>query len=225
VCPNVFRRAKGVKADGNRLEEAASLSANPVGVVKIDRGLAIKGCVASAVMLAAFLAGVPAVLAALAPAALMLMSTKLESDRLFSGVDFNLLVFFAGLFVITDAVSRTAVFAMLERTALSGASASPWLFSAATAAVSNVVSNVPAVMILSPMATVATDPKAAWLLLAMASTFAGNLTLVGSVANLIVAEGAASRGARLGFLDYLKAGLPITVFTLAIGTAWLAFAG
>jgi len=61
--------------------------------------------------------------------------------------------------------------------------------------------------------------------MAMASTFAGNLTLVGSVANLIVAEGAASRGARLGFLDYLKAGLPITVFTLAIGTAWLAFAG
>ncbi len=225
VFPKEFRRAKGVKADGNRLEEAASLSANPVGVVKIDRGLAIKGCVASAVMLAAFLAGVPAALAALAPAAFMLMSTKLESERLFSGVDFNLLVFFAGLFVITDAVSRTAVFAMLERTALSGASASPWLFSAATAAVSNVVSNVPAVMILSPMATVATDPKAAWLLLAMASTFAGNLTLVGSVANLIVAEGAASRGARLGFLDYLRAGLPITVITLAIGTAWLAFAG
>ncbi len=218
VFPKEFRRGKGAKA-------IALPCANPMGAITIDRGLAIKGCVASAVMLAAFLAGVPAVIAALAPAAFMLMSTKLESERLFSGVDFNLLVFFAGLFVITDAVSRTAVFALLERTALSGASASPWLLSTATAAVSNVVSNVPAVMILSPMATAATDPKAAWLLLAMASTFAGNLTLVGSVANLIVAEGAASRGARLGFVDYLKAGLPITVITLAIGTAWLAFAG
>ena len=218
VFPKEFRRGKGAKA-------IALPCANPMGAITIDRGLAIKGCVASAVMLAAFLAGVPAVIAALAPAAFMLMSTKLESERLFSGVDFNLLVFFAGLFVITDAVSRTAVFALLERTALSGASASPWLLSTATAAVSNVVSNVPAVMILSPMATAATDPKAAWLLLAMASTFAGNLTLVGSVANLIVAEGAASRGARLGFVDYLKAGLPITVITLAIGTAWLVFAG
>ena len=218
VFPKEFRRGKGAKA-------IALPCANPMGAITIDRGLAIKGCVASAVMLAAFLAGVPAVIAALAPAAFMLMSTKLESERLFSGVDFNLLVFFAGLFVITDAVSRTAVFALLERTALSGASASPWLLSTATAAVSNVVSNVPAVMILSPMATAATDPRAAWLLLAMASTFAGNLTLVGSVANLIVVEGAASRGARLGFVDYLKAGLPITVITLAIGTAWLAFAG
>ena len=218
VFPKEIRRGKGAKA-------IALPCANPMGAITIDRGLAIKGCVASAVMLAAFLAGVPAVIAALAPAAFMLMSTKLESERLFSGVDFNLLVFFAGLFVITDAVSRTAVFALLERTALSGASASPWLLSTATAAVSNVVSNVPAVMILSPMATAAADPKAAWLLLAMASTFAGNLTLVGSVANLIVAEGAASRGARLGFVDYLKAGLPITVITLAIGTAWLALAG
>jgi len=59
-------------------------------------------------------------------------------------------------------------------------------------------------------------------MLAMASTFAGNLTLLGSVANLIVAEGAATRGARLGFLDYLKAGLPITIITIALGTAWLS---
>ena len=152
----------------------------------------------------------------------MLISTKIESERLFVGVDFNLLVFFAGLFVITDATSRTAAFAWLERSVLSGAAASPWVFSAATTAVSNVVSNVPAVMVLSPLAASAADPNSAWLILAMASTFAGNLTLLGSVANLIVAEGAASRGARLGFLDYLKAGVPITLLTLAIGTAWLS---
>jgi len=173
-------------------------------------------------MLIGFLAGVPVALAAMVPAALLLSSTRFESERLLSGVDFNLLVFFGGLFVITDAAAGTAAFAWLERTALTGAAASPWLFASATAAVSNVVSNVPAVMMLSPIASAAADPRSAWLLLAMASTFAGNLTLLGSVANLIVAEGAAGRGARLGFVDYLKAGLPVTLITLAIGTAWLA---
>jgi Na+/H+ antiporter NhaD/arsenite permease-like protein len=76
-------------------------------------------------------------------------------------------------------------------------------------------------MVLSPLAAGAADPASSWLILAMASTFAGNLTLLGSVANLIVAEGAASRGARLGFWDYLKAGVPITILTLVVGTVWL----
>lgn len=225
VFPKEFRRSKDARSVADdRTAAAAISSANVMGAVRIDRALVAKSCVAIAAMLAAFLAGAPVVLAALASASFMLVS-RIKSERLFSGVDFNLLVFFAGLFVITDAVSRTAAFAWLERTVLNGASASPWLFSAATVAVSNLVSNVPAVMILSPLASGATDPKAAWLLLAMASTFAGNLTLIGSVANLIVAEGAAGRGARLGFMDYLKAGLPITVLTLAIGTAWLSLVG
>jgi len=202
--------------------EARTMSAGLLGAVRLDKPLAIKSAIASAAMLAGFLAGVPVVVAALVPAAIMLASTKIESEKLFSGVDFNLLVFFAGLFIITDATSRTAAFAWLERTVLSGAAASPWMFSAATTAVSNVVSNVPAVMVLSPLAAGAADPASAWLILAMASTFAGNLTLLGSVANLIVAEGAATRGARLGFWDYLKAGVPITLLTLAVGTAWLS---
>ncbi|HPE87932.1 MAG TPA: anion transporter [Spirochaetales bacterium] len=205
-------------------DEAAmrATSSGPLGAVRLDKKLAVKCAVASAAMLIGFLAGVPVALAAMVPAALLLSSTRFESEKLLSGVDFNLLVFFGGLFVITDAAAGTAAFAWLERTALTGAAASPWLFASATAAVSNVVSNVPAVMMLSPIASAAADPRSAWLLLAMASTFAGNLTLLGSVANLIVAEGAAGRGARLGFVDYLKAGLPVTLITLAIGTAWLA---
>lgn len=221
VFPKEFTRNRAVVAE--QQTEAQTLSSGLMGAVRFDKPLAIKSAVASAAMLAGFLTGVPVVVAALVPAAIMLASTKVESEKLFSGVDFNLLVFFAGLFIITDATSRTAVFAWLERTVLSGAAASPWVFSAATTAVSNVVSNVPAVMVLSPLAAGAADPDSSWLILAMASTFAGNLTLLGSVANLIVAEGATSRGARLGFWDYLKAGIPITIITLAIGTAWLSF--
>lgn len=220
VFPKEFVR--NVAGAAERRTEARATSAGLMGAVQLDKALAIKSAIASAAMLAGFLAGVPVVIAALVPAAIVLASTRTESEKLFSGVDFNLLVFFAGLFIITEATSRTAAFAWLERTVLSGAAASPWMFSAATTAVSNVVSNVPAVMVLSPLAAGAADPASSWLILAMASTFAGNLTLLGSVANLIVAEGAASRGARLGFWDYLKAGVPITILTLAIGTAWLS---
>jgi len=232
VFPGEFRNSRRNKDLGRdqdsesvaeRQAEARVMSAGLMGAVKLDKALAVKCAVASAAMLAGFLAGVPVVIAALVPAAFMLASTRVESEKLFAGVDFNLLVFFAGLFVMTDATSRTAAFAWLERTMLSGAAASPWAFSAATTAVSNVISNVPAVMVLSSLAAGAVDPASSWLILAMSSTFAGNLTLLGSVANLIVAEGAASRGARLGFIDYLKAGLPITILTLALGTAWLVF--
>jgi len=224
VFPGEFRRSAASRQLAARdTAEARAISAGLMGTVIVDRHLAIKSIVASAAMLAGFLAGVPVVIAAMVPAAFMLASRRTESERILVGVDFNLLVFFAGLFVMTDAASRTAAFAALEHTALAGATESPWIFSGATVLISNVISNVPAVMVLSPLASAAADPHRAWLALAMASTFAGNLTLLGSVANLIVAEGAATRGARLGFWDYLKAGLPITIITIVIGTAWLSW--
>jgi Na+/H+ antiporter NhaD/arsenite permease-like protein len=90
------------------------------------------------------------------------------------------------------------------------------------ALLSNLVSNVPAVMLLAPLIPRLPDPQETWLLLAMASTFAGNLTLLGSVANLIVAGGARQAGINLGFWSYLRVGLPVTVVTICLGTAWLA---
>lgn len=216
VFPGEFGpRASHIRATDN----AASVA--PLGAAVMDKHMARKSLIASAAMLAGFLAGVPVVVAALVPAAFLLWSRRVESDRLFSGVDYKLLVFFCGLFIITAAAARTEAFIVLERTILAGVTASPWRFSAATAIISNIISNVPAVMILSPSAAAAADPGSAWLVLALASTFAGNLTLLGSVANLIVAEGAASRGAKLGFLSYLKAGVPITIATIAIATFWL----
>jgi Na+/H+ antiporter NhaD/arsenite permease-like protein len=87
---------------------------------------------------------------------------------------------------------------------------------------SNMTSNVPAVMLLSRMIPHLPDPREAWLTLAMASTLAGNLTILGSIANLIVVEGARRRGIRISFLEYLRVGLPVTLLTLAFGIWWLA---
>jgi Na+/H+ antiporter NhaD/arsenite permease-like protein len=88
---------------------------------------------------------------------------------------------------------------------------------------SNVISNVPAVMLFRPLVPSFADPEAAWLTLAMATTLAGNLTLLGSVANLIVAESARKQGVHLSFGAYLRAGLPITLLSFATGVLWLAW--
>jgi Na+/H+ antiporter NhaD/arsenite permease-like protein len=99
------------------------------------------------------------------------------------------------------------------------------IFVPLTAAVSNIVSNVPAVMLLRTLVSQFPDPNAGWLLLAMASTLAGNLTITGSVANIIVVERAATEGVQIGFRDYFRIGLPVTVATLILGSVWLGVAG
>jgi Na+/H+ antiporter NhaD/arsenite permease-like protein len=83
------------------------------------------------------------------------------------------------------------------------------------------VSNVPAVLVLKPFITGLSDPQHAWLVIAMASTLAGNFTLVGSAANLIVAQRARSRGVTFGFWAYFKVGAPLTVLTILFGIWWL----
>ena len=80
---------------------------------------------------------------------------------------------------------------------------------------------VPAVLVMKPFVTSLADPQRAWLVVAMASTLAGNFTLVGSVANLIVAQRARSRGVEIGFWIYFKVGAPLTVLTILFGIFWL----
>ncbi|MBW6455857.1 MAG: hypothetical protein K0A98_08205 [Trueperaceae bacterium] len=92
---------------------------------------------------------------------------------------------------------------------------------AVTGVASNLFSNVPAVLLLAPLVAEAAAGSTGFLTLAMASTLAGNLTVVGSVANLIVVEGARKAGVTVGFWAYLRVGLPITLITLVLGIAWL----
>jgi Na+/H+ antiporter NhaD and related arsenite permeases len=203
------------------------LEPSPIPHRKAYRPLVLKSLVAAALMLALLVTGFKPAVAALAAAAIVLVTRRLKPERLFGEVDFTLLVFFAGLFVITKAVEGTQVFAWLFSRAeplLGGGGPGPlFALSGLTALFSNVISNVPAVMLERPLVALFPDSARAWSMLALSSTFAGNLTLLGSVANLIVAEGARKAGIELSFGKYLRVGLPLTIATLAVGSAWVAF--
>lgn len=181
-----------------------------------------KSMLATGLMLVALIAGAPIPLAALAAAAILLISRRREPEHVFEEIDWGLLVFFASLFVVTGAIETSGLgpelFAWLRPWADGGAGK----LTVVSLALSNVVSNVPAVMLFRPVIPTLADPHAAWLTLAMATTLAGNLTLLGSVANLIVAEIARRRGVHLSFWEYLKAGTPIAILTLLTGVAWLS---
>lgn len=174
-------------------------------------------------LMIAFLLGAPVATAAAVAAGLLLVSRVRPAKLL--AIDWGLLAFFAGLFVVTGAIEVSGISEALFSAfspVIHGGVAS---LTAATVVLSNVVSNVPAVLLLRPEIAAMPDPQLGWLTLAMASTLAGNLTLLGSAANLIVAELAAERGVRLDFMTYLRAGVPITLLTLAIGVVWLNLVG
>ena len=181
-----------------------------------------KPAVVIAVVLAGFLAGVPPAMMAAIGAALMLVTRSRNPRLVYDEVDWGLLVFFVGLFLIVGGAKNAGLtshlFEIAERTNLQNAA----IFTVATAVLSNLVSNVPAVMLLKTLVPGFRDPHTGWLVLAMASTLAGNLTITGSVANLIVVERAQGE-VHIGFWDYSRVGIPVTLVTLAVGWAWLAW--
>jgi Na+/H+ antiporter NhaD/arsenite permease-like protein len=184
--------------------------------VRVHRALLWKSVAAAAAMIVFFFAGVPVAKVAVVAGALLLITRRVKPERIYAEIDWGLLVMFIGLFIVIAGIEKTplpgGLFAFashyhLERTAPMA------IFSAV---LSNLVSNVPAVLVFKSMVARLPDPTHAWLTLAMSSTLAGNLTVLGSVANLIVIE-RARREVHIGFWEYAKAGVPLTVLTLAVG--------
>ncbi len=175
---------------------------------------------AVAVLLAFLFTSWPRELVALAAAGILLTSTKLHSREMLGLVDWQLLVLFAGLFVVNGAMTNSGL-TQAGLALLTGHGVHlqrpAWLFGT-TLVLSNLVSNVPAVMLLLPAAT---DAQAGPIL-ALVSTLAGNFVIVGSIANMIVVESAARQGVRIDFRTHARAGVPITLITLAITAGWLA---
>ncbi|WP_117237841.1 SLC13 family permease [Thermus sediminis] len=179
---------------------------------RVHPALLRKGLLVTLALLLAFLLGYPMAQAALVAAGVLLFTRRLRSERFFLRVDWELLVMFAGLFMVTEGVRRLG----LAEGLLSLAQSPLGLLLSATL-LSLLLSNVPAVLLLAQ----GVEGEALWLLLAGGSTLAGNLTLLASVANLIVAEGAGKEGVRVGFGEHLRFGLPLTLLTLAFLYLWL----
>jgi Na+/H+ antiporter NhaD/arsenite permease-like protein len=182
--------------------------------------LAKAGAVTAAMMALFFLGQSPAKVA-IVGGALLLFTRRVKPGKVYREIDWPLLVMFVGLFIVVSgfeqAVLTPEALAAVARLHLEKVP----VLSTVTAVLSNVVSNVPAVLVLKPFVAGLPDPQRAWLVVAMAATLAGNFTLVGSVANLIVAQRAAAAGVRLDFWTYFKLGAPLTVLTIALGAWWV----
>jgi len=201
---------------------AAPAAEPPSEEPPLNRWQTGKGLVITALLLLLFLfAPWPRELAALGAAGLLLTSRKMHSRQVLGLVDWELLVLFVGLFVVNHALQATGLPAQgVEALAARGVDLTrPAPLFGATFLLSNVVSNVPAVMLLLP---VASHPVAGTLL-ALVSTLAGNLLVVGSIANIIVVDAAARRGIRIDWRTHARVGVPVTAATLAVAAAWLAW--
>ena len=168
------------------------------------------------------LVGVPIAIVAIAGAAWTLVTRRVNPEKVYREVNWSLLVLFAGLFVVTAGLERSGLIDVLLRWAEAANLQSPAVLTTVTAVLSTLVSNVPAVLLFKPLIGSFAEPRRAWLVLAMASTLAGNLTILGSVANLIVVEAARSARVDIGFVEYCKVGVPVTLATLFLG--WLLLA-
>jgi Na+/H+ antiporter NhaD/arsenite permease-like protein len=176
---------------------------------RIFKPLFNKSLVITSGLLIAFALGLPLGECALVAASLLLITRRIKPQRILKHVDWNLLVMFSGLFILTKATQKLNLLQPFTQAINSAAS-----LLGVTVILSNLISNVPAVLLLHPLIT--KDDTQAWLLLAAGSTLAGNLTLFGSVANLIVAEAANDLGYKLTFLEHLRFGLPLTLCTLLL---------
>lgn len=187
---------------------------------RVYRPLLIRSLLVVAGLLIAFLSGLPIAAAALAAAGLLLVS-RLRPSKLLR-LDWDLLAFFGGLFMVTGAIESSGLSDKLFALIMPMLQHGVLPLTIITSILSNLVSNVPAVLLLRPEISQMSNPTQAWLTLAMASTLAGNFTLLGSVANLIVAESAAQRGVKVTFQAYLRVGVPVTILTIAVGVFWLS---
>ena len=185
---------------------------------RYNRPLLLKSVAVALGMVVLFFVGQPVAKVAIGAGGLLLLTRRAKPEKVYRQIDFSLLVMFAGLFVVVAGLEKTLL--TPGNVALAGdlhLERMPVLC-ATSAILSNLVSNVPAVLVFKPFVlAMGAQVEKAWLMLAMSSTLAGNLTIVGSVANLIVVQQAHRSGVEVGFREHLRLGVPLTLITLLLG--------
>jgi len=195
------------------------LAARDIPKPAVDRVLAAKALAALAVFVGLAVAGIPLDGAAMAAAAGLMLVARTPPKQVFAHVDWSLLVFFAGLLVVVAGIAHAGVldraFAWVAPVIGRGDLAGDVAFILLVVIVSNIVSNVPLVLVAVAWVPAMPDPTWGYVMLAVASTLAGNLTLFGSVANIIVMEGAGPRG-EIGFWRFLRFGIVLTLVDVVL---------
>ncbi len=199
-----------------RIESGDSVATVPV----LDRRLFVKVAVVFGLVLTGFLAGLNLPWTALAGAALIMVLARRDTHPVLKLVDWHLLVFFAALFVVVEGLNGTGLPERFRPDLGASVPTQAWNLTWLSVLGSNIFSNVPFVLVAGRWMSGFVNPDLMWQVLAMATTLAGNLTLLGSVANLIVVESARGH-IEVGFWDYAKFGIPITIATTLAGTALL----
>lgn len=196
-------------------------TAAPADPVPAQRWPLIKSSIIAAVVLVGFAMGYPTDVVAMTGGAVLLFTRRTPPGSVYGLVDWTLLVMFAGLFIVIAGARTTGVQNDLLQMAGPERLHNPVVLAALIAVLSNVVSNVPAVMLFRPIYPQLNHGRGLGFVLASASTLAGNLTLLGSIANLIVVEQARRESITISFGEYLRVGMPVALATIAIDVAWL----
>jgi len=179
-----------------------------------------KSLLVLAAILLAYIAGVELAMASALGAAFLLVTRRVKPNKVYTSIDFNLLIVFIGLFVIVAGVEKSRLMDHILHLLSFDGFANLGVFAAVTMVVSNIVSNVPAVLLLKFFIPEA-QADLWWKALALFSTLAGNLTVTGSIANLIVVEIARRQHVEISARDYFVVGFPLTIMTTVIGVVWL----
>jgi Na+/H+ antiporter NhaD/arsenite permease-like protein len=194
----------------------------------LNRSLVTSTFVVLALVFVGFIAGLNLSWTALAGAALLMVLARRDTHEVLKIVDWHLLVFFAALFIVVEGLNGTGlpdqIYHYVRRVFGGSAAGQGWNLAWLSVLGSNVFSNVPFVLLAGKWIGNFAQPELMWKVMALATTFAGNLTILGSVANIIVVESARAH-LEVGFWDYARFGIPVTILTIITGMAILMLIG
>jgi Na+/H+ antiporter NhaD/arsenite permease-like protein len=192
---------------------------------EFNRHQSTKGIIAAIVLVSLFFTGIPREVSAIVIAGVLLCSRSMATKMILGLVDWHLLTLFCALFVLIQGIQSVDIFTSLINIMnnIGITVREPYTLTGISVLLSNLVSNVPATMLLTRF--LEQSNHLPWYVLALSSTFAGNLILIGSIANFIIVEQAKQYGIRIGFVEHARVGIPVTLFSLTVLFLWIRFAG
>ena len=188
---------------------------------KFNQWQSIKGLIATGILMALFFTSVPREFSAIAVAGVLLCSRKMQSRHILQHIDWHLITLFCSLFIVIHAAETNNIPAVLMETLrrIGIDVRNLMMLTGISTVLSNLVSNVPATMLL--LRFIDASNPVEWYTLAVSSTFAGNFIVIGSIANLIVIEQASRHGIEISFKEHAKVGIPVTLFSLLVLIFWI----